>query len=98
MNFFRTTDATDTTDTTIWKPGFSGYALDGCNTAVLSNYSFFFLPVLKQKFSALIISQLLINLTLEGFISAISLAMLHNTNLINVKCYDVKRYPSQFCD
>ena len=23
MNFFRTTDATDTTDTTIWKPGFS---------------------------------------------------------------------------
>ena len=21
MNFFRTTDATDTTDTTIWKPG-----------------------------------------------------------------------------
>ena len=27
MNFFRTTDATDTTDTTIWKPGFKLHSL-----------------------------------------------------------------------
>ena len=47
----------------------SGYDVDGCNTAVLSNYSFFF-PVFKQKFSALNISQLLINLTLEEFTAA----------------------------
>ena len=27
MNFFRTTDTTNTTDTTIWKPGFMALSL-----------------------------------------------------------------------
>ena len=79
----------------------SGYALDGCNTAVLSNYSYFFLPVFEQKVSPLnisVVNQFNFIRVYFGDVQRVSLATLHNTNLINVKCYDVKRNPPKFCD